>query len=472
MWPTTKEALVSKELATRALFADALAGRIDRRTLLARAGALGVSASVAAALAQETMRGALAFQDRQPITTFLEWMPRLHPLIHTVGEEQGVTVEIAPLSNFGFDRFVAEANEETSTWDSFAGVTPFLEMIALVNTGTIEPWDEYLPEGMLDDFAPAIRAEGTWEDKFYVWPLLLDICVQARNADLVEKAGLDPEVAPKTWDEFIENARTVQESGVAPFGLVFDNRDWRSLIPITHSISTDVYTPDGLFMYDSEPAIQALEILGRMMELTIPDVLSPGEPSAPILVEEAAFQAQQAAYSFKYQNSPLRFASQWPDPSKLRISRLPAPEGGAGGTVFWDTGAVLFTYGENKQQAVDFFTALSTDERIWQFSVVGDPEEGIPPAGQLPVLESQWAAWEENPPEWITANPWTWEIRDSLANASAIAPSILAIKQFDTARPEWHKYLTGEVPDAKTAATNAMNAVRAEFKRQTGNDAQ
>ena len=32
---------MSKELATRALFADALAGRIDRRTLLRRAAALG-----------------------------------------------------------------------------------------------------------------------------------------------------------------------------------------------------------------------------------------------------------------------------------------------------------------------------------------------------------------------------------------------------------------------------------------------
>src|ERR671917_536746 len=63
-WPTTKEALVSKQLATRALFADALAGRIDRRTLLTRAAALGLSAPVVAALAQETMRGALAFQER------------------------------------------------------------------------------------------------------------------------------------------------------------------------------------------------------------------------------------------------------------------------------------------------------------------------------------------------------------------------------------------------------------------------
>jgi hypothetical protein len=45
---------VSKELATRALFADALAGRIDRRTVLRRAAALGLSAPVIAALANET----------------------------------------------------------------------------------------------------------------------------------------------------------------------------------------------------------------------------------------------------------------------------------------------------------------------------------------------------------------------------------------------------------------------------------
>ncbi len=463
---------MSRELATRALFADALAGRIDRREVLRRAAALGIGGFVAGALAQESVRGALALQEGQPSSTFYSWMLDLHPPILAVGEEQGVTVETAPTENFGFDRFIAEANEESSTWDSYGGVTPFLEMIALVETGTIEPWDPYLPEGLLDDFAPATRAEGTRDGQFFVWPLLLDICVQAWNADLVEQAGLDPTAAPATWDEFIENARTVQESGVAPYGLIFDNRDWRSLIPVTHSISTDVYTPDGLFRYDSEPAIQALEIMKRMMELTAADVLSPGSVDATVLADEAVFQSQQAAYYFKYQNAPLRNAAQWPDPSKLMLGKLPAPEGGVGGTVFWDTGAVLFKFGKNKEKAVEFFTALSNDDRIWENSVVGDVEEGIFPAGQLPILQSKWAAWAESPPDWLAANPWAQDIYDSLATASAIAPSILAIKQFDTARPEWHKYLSGEVADAQTAGTAAMDAVRAEFKRQTGQDAQ
>jgi len=49
-----------KETQVRQLFADALSGRVDRRTVLRRAAALGLSVPVAAALAQEPARAALA----------------------------------------------------------------------------------------------------------------------------------------------------------------------------------------------------------------------------------------------------------------------------------------------------------------------------------------------------------------------------------------------------------------------------
>jgi multiple sugar transport system substrate-binding protein len=208
-----------------------------------------------------------------------------------------------------------------------------------------------------------------------------------------------------------------------------------------------------------------------MMELTSSDVLAAAGVDNTVLVDEAAFASQQAAYYFKYQNAPLRNAAQWPDPTKLQIGKLPAPAGGVGGTVFWDTGAVLFTYGANKAKAVEFFTALSKDDRIWSNSVTGNPDEGILPAGQVPVLQSKWTEWEATPPDWLVANPWARAVYDSLASASAIAPCILAIKQFDVARPEWHKYLSGEVADARTALTAAMDAVRAEYAAQTGTPA-
>jgi multiple sugar transport system substrate-binding protein len=451
------------------LWRDAMTGRISRRDIMRRGAALGLSAPVIAALSQETLRATLA-QEGTPSATFYNWMTDLHPAIFDVGEEQGVDVQVAPTTGFGFDRFVAEARNEESTWDMYGGVTPFLEMIALVESGTIEPWDPYLPEGVLDDLVPATREEGTYNGSLYVWPFLLDVIVQGWNARLVEEAGLDPEVAPANWDEYIANAQQVQDSGAAQFGLTFDFHDWRSLIPITHSISTDVYTPEGLFMYTSDAAVEALEIMKRMMPLANPDVLSEGSTDGGVNAtpDEQAFAAEQAAYYIKYQNAHLRMAAAWPDPSQLRIAALPVQVGGVGGTVFWDTGAVLFTYGENKEASAEFMLALSNDMRIWENSIVGNPEIGSIPVGQLPILQSIWEDWETDPPQWVADNPWTVAMYEGLENASAIAPSILSVTQFSVARPEWIKYLNDEVSDPREAMSMAWDAVAAEYERQTG----
>ena len=153
------------------------------------------------------------------------------------------------------------------------------------------------------------------------------------------------------------------------------------------------------------------------------------------------------------------------------MSRLPYQPGTVGGTVFWNTGGVLLTHGSNKQAMADFMLDMSVDERIWRNSLSGNPEEGTSPIGQLPVLQSVWNEWENNPPDFVEAASWVFSIRDSLASAKAIQPTAIAISQFDVARPEWHKYLTGEEPDAKTALTRAYDAVRAEYRRQTGTSA-
>jgi ABC-type glycerol-3-phosphate transport system substrate-binding protein len=436
-----------------------------------RGAALGLSATVLAALSQETMRSALA-QERDMIFTVYQWQFDLHPTWTTVMEENSVGVDIAPVAGFSLDRFVAEAQEQKSTWDAYTGVTPFLEMIALEASGTIEPWDPYLPAGVLDDLLPATREEGTYKDQLYVFPLLLDVIVQGWNAEIVAKAGLDPEVAPANWDEYLANAQKVKDSGAAPYGCIFDFHDWRSLIPITHSISTDVYTPEGLFKYASDPAVQALELMKRMLEFSTTDLLQEGTTDGGVnnTPDEQIYSAQQAGYYIKYQNAHLRFAATWEDPSQNRLGALPVQVGGAGGTVFWDTGAVLFKYGQNKQKAAEFLVTLSKDDRIWEESIAGNAETGIPAVGQLPILQSKWDEWAAAPPEWLTANPWAIEVKDGLDKASAIAPSILAASQFTVARPIWVRYLNGEESDPKVALQAAQDAVAAEYKKQTGND--
>ena len=102
-----------------------------------------------------------------------------------------------------------------SPTDSGSGTIPDrgLFTVQLADSGTIEPWDPYLPAGLLDDLPTSIKDEGTYNGQFYVWPFLLDVIVQGWNAAQVEQAGLDPEAAPKNWDEFIAAMQKVQKAG-------------------------------------------------------------------------------------------------------------------------------------------------------------------------------------------------------------------------------------------------------------------
>jgi len=435
---------------------------------LARAAALGLSAPVAAALANETARTALAGDEGTLEITSYDWQLANHPGMTDFNNDFSKTypleAEIAPSANFSADVFLSEAAEKSSSWDVYTGVTPFLEMVQLVESDVIEPWDPYLPEGMLEDLFAPIRAEGSYKDKFYVWPWLLDVIVQGWNAELVTAAGLDPEVAPVTWDEYLANAQQVVDSGAAPFGCTFDFHPWRSLIPITHSINLDVYDPEtGLFMWNSDPAVEALEIMKRMMPLANPDVLNPGATDAGVnqTPDEQAFAAKAAAYYIKYQNAHLRFASTWEDPSQVRFGALPKTEDGAGGTVFWTTGAVLLKYGEDKEQAAQYMDGLTRDQRIWENSIKGNLPES-PAVGQLPVYISIWDEYEANRPEWL--GDWAFAIKDGLGAAQAITPTILSIQQFDLAAPFYLAYLRGEESDPKASLTKAMDAVTAAYE--------
>jgi multiple sugar transport system substrate-binding protein len=462
---------VSKAHATRALFADALAGHIDRRSLVRRAAALGLTAPVIAALANGTARSVLAADPNLLEVTSYDWQLANHPGMTDFNNDFNanypVKADIAPSANFSADVFLSEAADKKSSWDLYTGVTPFLEMISLVESDVIEAWDSYLPEGMLDDLFPPIREEGSYKGSFYVWPWLLDIIVQGWNAELVTKAGLDPEAAPATWDEYLANAKKIMDSGAAPFGCTFDFHPWRSLIPITHSISLDVYDKEtGLFQWNSDQAVAALEIMKQMMPLANPDVLNPGSTDGGVnqTPDEQAFASKAVAYYIKYENAHLRFASTWEDPSQIRLAALPKTEDGAGGTVFWTTGAVLLKYGENKEQAAQYMDGLTHDQRIWKNSIVGNLPES-PAVGQLPVYQSIWKDYEANRPDWMP--DWAFAVKDGLGSAQAITPTILSIQQFDIAAPFYVAYLRGEANDAKGQLTQAMDAVQAAYDDAT-----
>jgi multiple sugar transport system substrate-binding protein len=411
---------------------------------------------------------AFARTQARPLTpTFYQWIYGLYPDIpgkinKEYGKKHPLDAKIAPVQGFGIDRFVAEAKKKKSTWDVYVGMTPFVEMGSLIDSGTIEPWDNYIPKSVLADLIPSIRQEATYQGHIWSFPFLLDIIIQANNGELVEKAGLDPTKAPKSWDEFIANAKKVVSSGAAPYGAVFDAHGWRSLAPITHTFSTDVYRPDGLFDFTNENTVKALEVMKQLMEVAPKNILEEGKVDGGVNTtpDEEAFAARQAAYYIKYQNAPTRFAGTWPDPKVLHIAGLPKASAG-GGTVFWNTGAALFKYGENKAQAADYMKALTYDTRIWQHAL-GKDVRGA--SGQLSPYKSHWAKWTKNPPPWMA--DWAFTVHNELATSKAIRTHAFGLTQFVLGKPAWEAYLKGDETDPKKALAKAQALVLAEVKKQ------
>ncbi|MEJ7839431.1 MAG: hypothetical protein WKF81_11485, partial [Thermomicrobiales bacterium] len=149
-----------ENVTAKRLFQDAYAGRSSRRDVLKRAALLGMSAPVAMALANIAhVANVSASTEGTLSVTYYDWILNLHPVVTTVNTDFATTfpldAQVAPTAGFGIERFVQEARESTSTWDMYIGATPFLEMIQLANSGSIEPWDPYLPAGFLDDLPPS-----------------------------------------------------------------------------------------------------------------------------------------------------------------------------------------------------------------------------------------------------------------------------------------------------------------------------
>jgi ABC-type glycerol-3-phosphate transport system substrate-binding protein len=436
-------------------------GQIDRREFLTRSLVTGLGLAGIATVAKSGMGPAFA-QDRPLTPTFYQWIEDLHPSIPAVNAKfPGINYQIAPVEGFGIERFVAEAKSKESTWDVYVGQTPFVEMSAMIKADVIEPWDPYIPKEVRDDIIPSILAENTIDGKMYGWPFLLDVIGTGWHSGLTGKAGL-PDAAPATWDEYLASAKKVVDSGAAPYGATFDSHGWRSLAPMTHSMSSNVYTPEGLFDFTGEPAIEALKLMKQIMAVANPDILLEGASDGGVngTPDEVAFGAQRVAYYHKYFNSPLRFAQYWDDPKALHLGPLPKFANGEGSTVFWTTGCALFKHGKNKEKVAEYIKALTYDAQIWKDSIAGTAS-GHP--GQLPPYKSIYAEWDANKPDWMPE--FVALVRGQLDKAKAITNHLFGLQQFVIGKPHWETYLKGEEADPKAAMQKVVEAVQAELKR-------
>jgi multiple sugar transport system substrate-binding protein len=419
------------------------------------------AAAPTAAPAAENKAPAVVSADRPLTPSFYQWILDLHPQLTEINKNaQGVKAEVAPVEGFGIERFVAESKNSESTWDVYVGMTPFVEMTQLIKAGVIEPWDNYIPKDVLDDIIPSLREECTIDGKLYSWPYLLDITGMGWHAGIAAKGGVT--AMPTTWDEVVTGMKGIVESKAAPYGGVYDPNGWRSLCPMTHSLSTKVYTSEGRFDFNNEAVVEALKLMKTIKDLGPANLLEPGATDGGVngTPDEVAFGAEKTGFYFKYFNAPYRMAANWKDPKQLQIGPYPKFANGEGSTVFWTTGACLFKHGKNKEKAAEYMKQITYDAKIWQDSIVGTPSAH---PVQLPPYTSIYKGWADKKPDWLPAAVNT--ISGQLPIAKSITNHLFGLKQFQIARPIYEKYLKGEETNEKKVLQECFDAVTAELAK-------
>jgi sn-glycerol 3-phosphate transport system substrate-binding protein len=196
---------------------------MTRRTLLATTGALAVAAPVRAA-------------EKTRVTLW-------HAMSAALGEELNKLIAAFNASQDGVEvtglfkgAYKDLLTSVVAAWR--AGQAPHIAQVFEVGTETmltsgpvIKPvWQLAQETGVAIDangYIPAVRGYySTAEGKLASMPFNSSTAIAWYNLDVLEKAGLDPQRQPATWQDVETVMRTVRQKDAAPFGVTIASVVW------------------------------------------------------------------------------------------------------------------------------------------------------------------------------------------------------------------------------------------------------
>lgn len=121
-----------------------------------------------------------------------------------------------------------------------------------------------------DSLSPSHVALGTYEDKIYGLPLLVETSVLAWNKGLYREAGLDPEKAPTSWAEVETNAEAIRALGGDNYGFYFSGGACGGCMiftftPLVWASGVDILSEDGKTATLDTPQMRAAVAAYRSM---------------------------------------------------------------------------------------------------------------------------------------------------------------------------------------------------------------
>lgn len=210
--------------------------------------------------------------------------------------------------------------------------------LAYVGSRTLKQLSEsdlIVPVPMTDEekasYYPHIVSTVTFDGQQWGVPVAFSTKALYWNKDLFEKAGLDPEAPPKTWQELYDMAKTIKEkTGTAGYGLTaktFDN----TMHQFLHWVYTNngtVIDDEGKITLDSPQNVEALTWYGKMTDVSEEgptayeqDELTPLFNDAKVaMIEQGPWVRVRVNKDLKWGVAPLPLGPEAKGPGTLLIT--------------------------------------------------------------------------------------------------------------------------------------------------------
>jgi ABC-type glycerol-3-phosphate transport system substrate-binding protein len=318
-------------------------------------------------------------------------------------------VEVIIDSSDDNTKLVAQIASGKVDWSGYGIISPFLEIVANVTSGLIQPMDELISvsseEGastLMEDMIPSVRADASYEDRLYIVPYSFEnITFNWRNDQFAE-AGITER--PATWDAWYEAAVAVKEWGADQeiFPTSFVGSLWTDAGALIASAMEEPYTTEGLLDWMAPEAIGALQFYRRLVseELTPPHGFDGWFES---------FQREKVA-SVQAQSSRGVWGQNLHGVDKWTTSPIATQEeGGGSGTVYWGNGLGVVNLGPYPQEVVDFY--------VYAFGPANqDFQKAVIQSGKTPVYNSSYDELIAVDPA-FDAYKWMIDMRDDVTNS-------------------------------------------------------
>ena len=212
----------------------------------------------------------------------------------------------------------AKLNEKLTT--SITGGRPYDVMI--MGVGWIPPFAtrkvlldlELDADELAKTYNPRVLIPGTYEDKVYGLPIMLDTRFGYYRKDFFDEAGLDPEAPPKDFAELREFAKalTRREGGkLTRAGFDFLSNDLRQgFATLMWAAGGEMYDADGKAVFNSAESASALQLMSDVVNVDKSIDFGFSEPGAATGVP---IVQGRAAIALSHNNGWLEFEANAPE---------------------------------------------------------------------------------------------------------------------------------------------------------------